>query len=206
MHVWRFIGVLLLLMAPLTAAHATMVAPASLADLTTEAGVIFIGTCQVRETSLKPTPIGGVIPVSHYTFEVQEVLKGEIADGSDFQFDQVGGPIPVGTSTADLLRPLSSTVYDVGQTYLLFLKPLSTGWWTPVGLMQGRFTVTVQPDGSKTVTNGINNQLLFQGMHNAASPAVAVSKAAQRVVEQGAGPDLSYDVLKELVKGLQPTP
>ena len=97
-------------------------------------------------------------------------------------------------------------MYDVGQTYLLFLKPLSTGWWTPVGMMQGRFTVTVQPDGSKTVTNGINNQLLFQGMHNAASPAVAVSKAAQRVVEQGAGPDLSYDVLKELVKGLQPTP
>lgn len=190
-------------------AYATMVSPTSVADLTKSATLIFVGTCDQRQTALRPF-LTGQVPVSTYTFTVKEVLRTPpgvtVAVGKPFVFDQQGGELPPALQKPDVFIPVGAVVYQPGREYMLFLRATKDGVYAPIGLQQGRLNVLTGADGRKSVSNGPYNEYLFRGLQTPATTGKSVSKSVKSLVsgeqpigEQGVG----LDTMKDLVNTLQ---
>lgn len=97
---------------------------------------------------------GGDLPVTVYTFEVEEVLKGSI--GNTLTIEQVGHRSgPFGQSMPR---------YEVGSMVMLLLHADSQyGLTSPVGLGQGAFLVKMDGSTKVSVRNSRGNQGLLQG-------------------------------------------
>jgi hypothetical protein len=158
--------------------QATSVLPSSIEDMTARAHVVFVGTCQKRETTSAPGLMGRTRHTDTWTFSVSDVLKGDLKTGDPFVWKQIGQS------------------YTVGKEYLLFLVKLPNDLLTPVGMVQGKFDVITNADGTKDVKNGFNNDLLFHGVANQGATKGAKSQLSK------SGP-LPLDTMKELVHQLR---
>jgi hypothetical protein len=148
----------------------------NLEEMEATADRIFLGRCvNVEET--EEVIAQGMMPVTHYTFEVEQAIKGKFK--KQLTFSQLGhrarpslgkeGGIrmhgePV--STKEFIHGMAA--YEVGDRALLFLIPnyLGDKVTYPVGLDQGAFYISTMPSGNDLIRNGINNTGLFDAPYN----------------------------------------
>lgn len=148
----------------------------NLEEMEATADRIFMGRCIAVEKADEEVA-GGVMPVTHYTFEVERALKGTFQ--KKIKFSQLGHPARPATgkekgitmhgqvvSTEEFIHGMAE--YEVGERVVLFLIPDYMGgkFTYPVGLDQGAFSVSEMPSGSKLLRNNINNQGLFTSPYN----------------------------------------
>src|SRR5438045_2322258 len=117
----------------------------NLEEMTVTADSVFVGTC----IGVEPTRefiAGGNLSVTRYTFDVEQVLKGDLP--SRFTFTQLGHPVRVarkgelsshGLAVETGLTLHGAAEFGVGDRLLMFLIPnYQSGRLTyPVGLDQG---------------------------------------------------------------------
>ncbi len=166
-----------------------------------QADVAFTGTCTKAESQIMQKPgIKGGLLVTTYTFNVTEVLKGDVP--STFSFAQWGAPRD---EAYRLGKPIiyGPPLYEIGKEYTLFLTSTSRlGLRAPVGLVQGQFTVVKGPEGKVQVVNGIGNKGLFRNLPTTKAMTKALSAGGiQRGVEVPEGP-MDYASFTEIVKQL----
>ena len=166
----------------------------NLEQMAAAADRIFVGkVIDAREDYIQAA--GGDLPVTVYTFEVEEALKASI--GGILTIQQVG-------HRSDFLGQ-TMPHYEVGTTVMLFLHADSQyGLTSPVGLGQGAFLVKTEGPVKVSVTNGWGNRGLLErsaridALLQAEPPQVAHAlKAAKR--------SLPYEAFRNLVlKLIQP--
>jgi hypothetical protein len=142
----------------------------NLEDMEATADRIFLGRCvKVEETSEYIAQ--GMMPVTHYTFEVERAFKGTF--NKKYRFTQLGHPArPLfkesgitmhgrAVKPGEFIHGMSE--YEIGDRLLLFLIPnyLGDKVTYPVGLYQGAFFVSTMPSGNELARNSINNLGLF---------------------------------------------
>jgi len=129
-----------------SAAQAASVLPMYLDELADHAAIVFQAKCTGNRAQLDHE-LNTV--VTYTTFEVRDVLKGDVA--AVHEIKQIGGVLP--SENLDR-RVLGVPVFAEGEEYVVFLAGLSSaGFSSPLGLAQGRFAV--RPEGaSKRVGNG----------------------------------------------------
>lgn len=142
----------------------------NLEDMEATADRIFLGRCvNVEETSEYIAQ--GMMPVTHYTFEVERAFKGTF--NKKYRFTQLGHPArPLfkengirmhgrAVKPGEFIHGMSE--YEIGDRLLLFLIPnyLGDKVTYPVGLYQGAFFVSTMPSGNELARNSINNLGLF---------------------------------------------
>jgi hypothetical protein len=128
-------------------AHATSVIPLYLDELIDQSSVAFEGTCTENRTERDPATN---LVVTYTTFQVHDVLKGNV--GATHMIKQVGGELPGDDRPQFKIHGVPS--FAVGGDYVVFLAGVSaSGFSSPIGLSQGRFTVK-GPTGDKKVANG----------------------------------------------------
>ncbi len=117
---------------------------------------IFVGkVMSVQEEYISAA--GGTLPVTVYSFEVEETFKGSV--GSTLMIRQVGH-----RSDPSSLFGKGLPVYDKGQVLMLFLHGDSQiGLTSPVGLGQGAFRVKMDGPSKVSVRNSRGNQHLLEG-------------------------------------------
>jgi hypothetical protein len=124
----------------------------NLEQMVAEADRIFVGTV-IDATEDYISAAGGDLPVTVYTFEVEEVLRGDI--GNTLTIQQVG-------HRADVFGR-GMPHYVVGSTVMLFLHADSQhGLTSPVGLDQGAFLVKMDGPRKVSLSNGRGNQGLLE--------------------------------------------
>lgn len=148
----------------------------NLEEMEATADRIFLGRCLAAEPS-EEMVAGGMMSVTHYTFEVERALKGKFQ--KKVKFSQLGHPARPAkakggditmhgeaVSTSEFIHGMAC--YRVGDRAVLFLIPDYMGgrFTYPVGLYQGAFFVNEMPSGSNLVRNSINNQELFTAPYN----------------------------------------
>lgn len=165
----------------------------NLEEMISTADRVFLGRCVgVRET--EEMIAGGLLPVTIYTFDVSDILKGEVP--RTFTFRQLGwrakspkgkrGEALMHGKVADarsaMVHGLSH--YAVGEQLLLMLIPnyLQGKVTYPVGLYQGAFYIQQNSLGERQLRNSINNQGLFTHPYNGFSK----SSAKARFIKPGA--------------------
>jgi hypothetical protein len=110
--------------------------PATLADLASSAATVFRGRCVAAEVETADVA-GARVPVTVYTFDVADPLKG--APGRTITFRQVGAPEG---GPRDLASHVGLPAYTPGLEYVLFLLPESgAGLTSPAGAGEGAFLV-----------------------------------------------------------------
>ncbi|HEU4388634.1 MAG TPA: hypothetical protein VFV34_12610 [Blastocatellia bacterium] len=146
----------------------------NLEEMTAAANRIFLGHCiSVDET--EEMIAQGILPVTRYTFEVEQAIKGRLPRRITFQ--QLGHPphwAAKGTVSAHGMTATPDTFlhgmsdYKPGDRLVLFLIPDYLGGKVtyPVGLYQGAFVVSQMPSGQRLVRNGINNLGLLTAPYN----------------------------------------
>ena len=146
----------------------------NLEEMTAAANRIFVGRCiSVDET--EEMIAQGMLPVTRYTFEVEQAIKGRLP--RQITFRQLGHPAHYATKGAISAHGKSATPdtflhgmreYKPGDRLVLFLIPDYLGGKVtyPVGLYQGAFDVSQMPSGQRLVRNSINNLGLFTAPYN----------------------------------------
>jgi hypothetical protein len=144
-----------------TRAHAAMVMPLYVEELTARAEKLFVGTCTKVEDGVNAQGL----PFVEVTFTVAEGFKGPVAETVTFrQLDPTAQPTRALAPWKDgLVRessPWSAAIaagmpsYVPGEQAVLFLaSPGSLGLTAPIGLSQGKLPVTTTANGDKLVTN-----------------------------------------------------
>jgi hypothetical protein len=158
-----------------TAAHHAVLR-FNLEEMEATADRIFMGHC-ISVEKTEEMVAGGIMPVTHYVFEVEQALKGRFQ--KKIKFSQLGHPaLPSKSKGGDITmhgQVVSTTefihgmaAYTVGDRAVLFLIPNYMGgkFTYPVGLDQGAFFVSEMPSGSQLLRNSINNQGLFTAPYN----------------------------------------
>lgn len=148
----------------------------NLEEMEATADRIFMGRCLFVEKT-EEFAAGGMMPVTHYVFEVESALKGRFQ--KKLRFSQLGHPATPAkskgnditmhgqvVSTAEYIHGMSA--YAVGERVVLFLIPNYMGgkFTYPVGLDQGAFFVSEMPSGNRLLRNSVNNQGLFSAPYN----------------------------------------
>lgn len=132
--------------------HATQVRSLTLEQMTERATTIFSGRC-VAVRTLHSTAIG--LPVSVVTFHVERVLQGELPRVVTLKF--------LGDGTFGVPR------FRKGEEVVLFLYGKGRlGLTAPVGLGQGKFTISRDKLGREVAVNEMGNRNLFRGLTPAA--------------------------------------
>jgi hypothetical protein len=153
-----------------------MVLRFNLEEMTATADRVFLGRCVgVEET--EELIAQGMLPVTHYTFEVERAIKGRLP--RRLTFSQLGHPAKHATGKGGEIIVHGRAVtpdtfihgmgeYQIGERFILFLIPNYLGGKLtyPVGLDQGAFVVSRMPSGQELVRNGINNLELFTARYN----------------------------------------
>jgi len=173
-----------------TAAFATKLQHRNLDQMTKLSQRIFVGTCVAVEQAEQPLG-SNVVPLTRYTFQVQETIKG--GTGVTETVQQFGKMEGLGAV-------IGMPRYQEGGKYLLFLLPESEiGLTSPVGLFQGAFQIAEDPEtGEVQATNGYNNLGLFKDMESGAGVlGLAAEERALMSTVKGA---VDYDQFIGLVK------
>ena len=146
----------------------------NLEEMTITADRVFVGTC----VGIEPTKefiAGGNLSVTRYTFDVEQVLKGELP--ARFTFTQLGHPARAamkgelsshGQAVQRGLTLHGSADFSVGDRLMLFLIPnyQNDRLTYPVGLDQGAFRLEADAGGEIAARNDLNNLGLFTAPFN----------------------------------------
>lgn len=154
-------------------AGAASVRPLPLEQIIRDAATAFEGTCVGNR--VERDAVTGMI-ATFTTFEVRDVLKGEVA--ATHTIKQVGGKLG-----NEVFRIEGVPTFTPGQEYVVFLFGVSqAGFSSPVGLSQGQFLIRQGPLG-REVSNGrdFKEMLRTPGPH---IPQSAVDRVQQRPGEQ----------------------
>jgi hypothetical protein len=172
----------------LTPARATTVLPLFLDEIVDTAATAFQGT--VLENRTERDPATGLV-VTYTTFAVREVIKGTV--GATHTIKQVGGTLPDG---AVQFHIHGVPKFKVGEDYVVFLAGVSAaGFSSPIGLSQGRFSVTGAP-GARKVANGRD----FKDMTARISARVPQHAREHMQALPGASVDMDLADFKQLVR------
>jgi hypothetical protein len=137
--------------------QATTVRALDLEELVADSALVFEGTCLGNRTEREAST--GMV-VTYTTFAVHDALKGEV--GSTHTIKQVGGNLDDGRP---VFRIQGVPKFAPGQDYVVFLTGASTlGFSSPLGLSQGRFSIT-REGGVPKVANGRDFRELVAGLH-----------------------------------------
>lgn len=185
----KFLAACLLGFATILPAAAASVVPLYLDEIIDRSAVAFEGVC-LENRSERETATNMV--VTYTTFEVRDVLKGNV--GATHVIKQIGGSLP-GDSVQFEVSGVPK--FAVGESYVVFLAGVSSaGFSSPVGLAQGRFSVSGMA-GTREVTNGRDFRDLIP------NPEQKTMAAGTRAKLQRA-PDpvrqLNIDEFKQLVR------
>ncbi|MFH1830649.1 MAG: hypothetical protein ABH871_07730 [Pseudomonadota bacterium] len=166
-----------------------------------QADVAFTGTCtKAQSRVMKSSSVAGGLLVTTYTFEVSEILKGDVP--AEFSFTQWGASR---NEAFKLGKPFvyGPPLYEIGKEYTLLLtSPSRLGLRAPVGLGQGKFTVIKGPEGKVQVVNQTGNKGLFTNLPATKAMTKALSAGGiKRGVTVPTGP-MDYSNFKEVVKNL----
>jgi hypothetical protein len=146
----------------------------NLEEMTLTADRIFVGTC----VGIEPTRefiAGGNLAVTRYTFDIDQVLKGELP--ARFTFTQLGHPqrpamkgepSSHGQAIQRGITLHGAADFGVGDRLMIFLSPsYQNGRLTyPVGLDQGAFRLETDTAGQVLARNDMNNLGLFTAPFN----------------------------------------
>jgi hypothetical protein len=146
----------------------------NLEEMTITADRVFVGTCVAIEPT-KEFIAGGNLSVTRYTFDVEQVLKGELP--ARFTFTQLGHPARAamkgelsshGQAVQRGLTLHGSADFSVGDRLMLFLIPnyQNDRLTYPVGLDQGAFRLEADAAGEIAARNDLNNLGLFTAPFN----------------------------------------
>ena len=185
-----------LLAMPAAAQRDARVLHRNLAELVGDSYTIVLG--RVVSVKAEPHPQFENIQTIVVTLQVSEVWKGQA--GATFTFRAfVNHPL-------DYKEKLGySGDHDV---LLMLTKPSNIGLSSPAGLEQGRFRVSTDAQGNRTVSNGMGNAGLLARVDKTA-PKLASQlsnvSARQALAQQSAGP-ISFDDFKSIVQTLVANP
>ena len=154
----------------------------NLEEMVLTADRIFVGRCVAIDVTTDVIAKGR-LPVTRYTFDVEQVLKGDVP--RRFTFTELGqppapakkGPAVHGVLATPALLIHGMSTYAIGSRMMLFLTPnYMEGKLTyPVGLEQGAFLVE-DTDGQVMVRNNLNNAALFDAPYNSRALANGEAK------------------------------
>jgi hypothetical protein len=168
-------------------AHAMSVLPLYLDEIINDAAIAFQGK-SIENHSERDLQTGSIVTYS--TFEVQEILKGEV--GATHTIKQIGGKLEGETH-----RTTGVPTFTVGESYVLFLYGVSAaGFSSPVGLEQGKFNIIPVSTGFH-VTNGRDFKEMTLGIPDHLLPPSALTKMRQA---PGSIKRLDLDEFKQLVR------
>lgn len=168
-------------------AQAMSVLPMYLDEIVNYSAIAFQGKV-LENHSEREFKTGSI--VTYTTFEVQDVLKGEV--GAVHTIKQIGGSLP-----GEIHQALLVPTFKVGQGYIVFLAGISdAGFSSPIGLDQGKFDIVKDSKGIN-VSNGRDFKEMTLGIVNITKPSSVQSK-----IWQTPGPVKWLDIneLKELVR------
>ena len=183
----QFLCAYLLSLAIALPVNAMSVLPLYMDEIVTDAAIAFQGKSLKSHSELDPQT-GSIVTYS--TFEVQEVLKGEV--GVTHTIKQIGGKIQ-----GEINQVTGVPTFTVGESYILFLYGVSvSGFSSPVGLGQGKFNIIPVSKGFH-VTNGRDFKEMTLGIPDHLVPPSALTK-----MRQAPGPikRLDLDEFKQLVR------
>ncbi len=168
-------------------ARAMSVLPLYLDEIVNDAAIAFQGKSLENHSELDPQTNS---IVTYSTFEVQEVLKGEV--GATHTIKQIGGELQGKTN-----QITGVPTFTVGESYILFLYGVSaSGFSSPVGLGQGKFNIIPVSTGFH-VSNGRDFKEMTLGTPNSLVPASVLNKMQQA---PGRVQRLDLDEFKQLVR------
>jgi hypothetical protein len=171
-------------------AHATTVLPATLDDLVGGAAAVFEGTCISNRTERDPR---SGMAVTYTTFLVKDTLKGSV--GMTHVIKQIGGDLS--SEGGPNFRVPGVPTFEPNQDYVVFMAGVSgSGFSSPIGLQQGRFSIVTDESGAKKVGNGRDFGDLTAGMPADQLPAGLMTelRTSNRV------PAMDLDAFKDLVR------
>jgi hypothetical protein len=125
-------GLLVLLLSVTPAVRATTLVARDLGQLADRAQAVFTGTAVHRETVLSQD---GSFPFTFVTFEVESVLKGETDPHVTLRFHG-------GATEKELVVVHGMPQFEVGESYLLFVRGNGAAASPVVGWIQGQFRFT----------------------------------------------------------------
>lgn len=167
--------------------HAMSVLPLYLDEIVNDAAIAFQG--KSLESHSERDPQTGSI-VTYSTFEVQEVLKGDV--GATHTIKQIGGKLEGETH-----QTIGVPTFTVGESYILFLYGVSaSGFSSPVGLDQGKFNIIPVSKGFH-VTNGRDFKEMTLGIPDHLVPPSTLIKMRQA---PGSIKRLDLDEFKQFVR------
>lgn len=168
-------------------AEAMSVLPLYLDEIVNDAAIAFQGKSLENHSERDPQTNS---IVTYSTFEVQEVLKGEV--GATHTIKQIGGKLH-----GEINQTTGVPTFTVGESYILFLYGVSaSGFSSPVGLGQGKFNIIPVSTGFH-VTNGRDFKEMTLGI-----PDHLVPPSAQTKMREAPGPvkRLDLEEFKQLVR------
>lgn len=171
-------------------AWATIVLPLALDDIVGTAAVAFEGTCTANRTERDAATH---LIVTYTTFTVHDVIKGDV--GATYTIKQVGGRLP--DASAALVAHGVPEFTTPGEDYVVFLAGVSrSGFSSPVGLAQGKFTVRPGAAGPE-VGNGRDFRDMTQNI-----PEADLAPGLAQKVRHSAQPvrRLGLDEFKQLAR------
>lgn len=167
--------------------HAMSVLPLYLDEIVNDAAIAFQGK-SLESHSERDSQTGSIVTYS--TFEVQEVLKGDV--GATHTIKQIGGKLEGETH-----QTTGVPTFTVGESYILFLYGVSaSGFSSPVGLDQGKFNIIPASKGFH-VTNGRDFKEMTLGIPDHLVPPSALIKMRQA---PGSIKRLDLDEFKQFVR------
>ena len=171
--------------------QAVVVRQINLAEMTGSARYIFSGVCINKEITYDED-IQREVYV--FTFRVNQMIKG--APRNQFA---------VKTSKT-LVEMKQVPVYKIGDEVVLFLYGESrSGFTSPVGLGQGKFSVRYLPGGERKVVNENNNLNLFKGMDKQEYTDMFIKSSYRNrvtgILKQKSGP-VNYDIFLAITEAL----
>lgn len=169
----------------------------NLAELVSDASLIVAG--RVLSVKAEPHPQLNNIHTVVVTLQVSDVLKGQAQPDSEYTFRLFAN------DPQDFKIKLG---YAPGQELLLMLtRPSQYGFSSPIGLEQGRFRITKDEQGKRTMVNGQNNYGLFARISEKAPKFESkLSPQARQLVAEHRGGPIAYDQLKAMIQILVNNP
>ncbi|MBI1910295.1 MAG: hypothetical protein HYS22_09020 [Deltaproteobacteria bacterium] len=180
------IVLVLLLMVPLVVG-ASMVVPLNVEKLTARAGKIFVGRCEEVREDLDENRMA----VTYVTYRVLERIKGDLRD---LETIKIFGVSKKRVLTDDGLTGSPSTVvmrsdetaYQKGKEEILFLYPESSlGLTSPVGLGQGRLSISTLPNGKRVVRGQYGSRFLLRHSSSSTLKTLTLSGDAENLELDG---------------------
>lgn len=181
----------LALAAPAAGQRGFLTQPMNLAELVDRAAIIVRGS--VIESRVEKHPELSSIWMAVITLRVDEALKG--SPGKTYTYRQFLWDARDREDAAGYKKG--------GEVLLLLTQPSEYGLSAPVGIEQGRFTLTTDALGAKHAVNGAGNAGLFRNLPtDLARKGVEVSpQVAAMVAGTQSGP-VAWDELRALIQGL----